>query len=81
MNRHLEAEQQYIKATQLYSTYFPHSTEYACCSYNLGVLYGNTGRRREAIEKLEEARELYERVGTQADLDRYDQFIQTLYRN
>lgn len=78
MKRHLEAEEQFMKAIQFYSTYFPHSFEYAACLGSLGGLYGNIGRREEASATLKEARRLLEKVGTQSELDECDHQLQSL---
>lgn len=78
MERLQEAEEQYIKAINLYSKHFPHSIGYANSLYHLGMLYGSNGRSEEACVKLMEARQLYERVGTQRELDKCDLALQNL---
>lgn len=57
-----QEEELYVKAIQIYSTQSPNSLEYAHCLFQLGKLYQENGRRREALVVLEEAGELYEKV-------------------
>lgn len=72
MERYVEAEEQLLKAIHLCSIHSPQSKKYADCLMNLGVLYGNSGRNEEAVKKLEEARRIYARIGSQWDIDKCD---------
>jgi len=75
MQRPRDAEEQFAKAIQTCFDYFPNSLLYAQCLFKLEISYADMGRKPEAVESLETARQLYEKMGTQADLDNCDQFL------
>lgn len=66
------------KAVQLYTMDFPNSPEFAECLTTLGILYLESGRKREAVDKVKAARQIYERLGRQNEIDQYDQLLQHL---
>lgn len=73
LQRKQAAEQRYLEAVQVYRVYFPETDCYANCLYDLGGLYEESGRWEDAVEMVEAAREVYERIGDKkgiSDCDR-----------
>ena len=55
VNNKEAAEGQYVKAIAIYSTHFPQHSLYANCLLNYGEFLGNSGRKAEAITRVEAA--------------------------
>lgn len=79
MRKYADSEKWYLLATNIYSTYFPQSKDYAQCLFDLGLLYEEAKRKLDARQKFETARKIYRQLGDQTGVENCNRDLVRLY--
>lgn len=59
MKRYEESEDYYLRAVSLFDSRYPQDINYAYCLYFFGLLYETTGRKADAVERLQAAMQVF----------------------